>query len=522
MLQPVVLVFLDGWGLSPTKVGNAIGMAATPFMQYAETHFPSFPLDASGMSVGLLWGEKGNSEVGHMTVGAGRMVKQPFTRITNALEDGSFFTNVPLRAACLHTQQYNSRLHIIGVYSPGGVHGHMEHIDAMLRMAKAEGVREVYVHLILDGRDVDPRDAQRSLASLEAFLTTQGVGTIATLMGRFYAMDRNQNLERTQSAYTALREGTEIRFPSWKKALEDAYRKGISDEFMEPVALTDAKGALTPRINDNDAVIMTNFRADRIHQLAESLVADPFTGFARSRLNNCFVVTFTRYAKHLPVAGIAFPAQELASTVGQLVEAAGMHQVRIAESEKAAHVTYFFNGEREEPYPHEDRVIVPSPITERFERVPEMSGASVTEEVLKALKSNQYQFMVVNYANPDMLAHTGNLPATIGAVEFVDRQLAELWDAVRRKNGTLLITGDHGNAEEMVNPLNGEVNKDHSINPVPFVIMHNAFLTEKSPAEVISLKARYEPVGILPDVSATVLKMLKIPKPSNFIGQALI
>ncbi len=521
-MEPVVLVVLDGWGLSPLRQGNAIAMATTPFMQYAETHFPSFPLDAAGMSVGLLWGEKGNSEVGHMTVGAGRIVKQPFTRITSALEDSTFFANVPLRAACLHARQYSSRLHIVGLYSPGGVHGHMEHMHALLRMAKAEGVSEIHLHLILDGRDVPPREAERSLATLEEVIKAQGVGCIATLMGRFYAMDRNHNWERTELSYKALREGTEITYKSWRDALNNAYRQGVSDEFVVPVALSTPHGAITARISDNDAVIFTNFRADRIVQLTESFVADPFTAFSRSRLNNCFVVSFTRYAKHLPVAGIAFPPQELTVTLGSLVAAAGMHQIRIAESEKEAHVTYFFNGEREEPYAHEDRVMVPSPTVEHFERTPELSGARVTEEVLKALKSKQYQFIVVNYANPDMLAHTGNIPATIHAIEFVDRELAKVWDAVKKKNGTLLITGDHGNAEEMVYPLHGEVNKDHSVNPVPFVVMHNALLTEKSHEAVTALQQRYDPVGILPDVSATVLKFLNIAKPQGFVGQSLV
>ncbi len=521
-MRPVVLIVLDGWGLSPQKQGNAIAAAETPTMDYFMEHFPYFVLDASSESVGLTFGKLGNSEVGHMTLGTGQIVYQYLARITAAVRDGSFFSSPALLEACLHAKKHKSRLHLIGLYSPGGIHSYLEHCHALLKLARDKGVQDVFLHLFTDGRDSPPYSAIDFLPLLEKTMEKCGVGRIASLMGRFYAMDRNKNWERTQRAYNALTRGSEIHGLSPKEALDNYYHQGVSDEFLEPVTLVDEQGAPLALIKDNDAVICFNFREDRMRQLASAFVSEPFEGFARSRLQNVFFVSFTNYGNNIPVSAVAFPPKLIKETLGCLIASAGMKQMRLAESEKAAHVTYFFNGGSDVVYPGETRNIVPSPIMKDFENIPEMSAAQVAEETVKAIRSRKYDFILVNFANPDMVGHTGNFLATVRAVSCVDKQLKIIWDTARRVDAAILVVGDHGNAEEKISPITGVISKEHTINPVPFLIAHSSLLKEKNPAEVLALKAQFQPSGVLPDVTATILKLLQLKKPASFIGQSLI
>ncbi|MBE3581838.1 MAG: 2,3-bisphosphoglycerate-independent phosphoglycerate mutase [Thermoanaerobacteraceae bacterium] len=506
MNKPLMLIILDGWGVSEEQEGNAVALARLPNFRRLWHEFPHTFLAASGEAVGLPKGQMGNSEVGHLNIGAGRIVYQELTRISRAIRDGSFFRNSVLLEALEQVKKRRGALHLLGLLSDGGVHSHLEHLYALLEFAARKGVDRVYIHAFLDGRDVPPACAGQYIEAVEEECRRHGRGAIATIMGRYYAMDRDRRWERTEKAYRALVAGEGHGFASAGEALEASYRRNITDEFVEPsVIMRDGRPLAT--VNDGDAVIFYNFRADRARQLTRAFVDDDFPYFERpgGKLDISFVC-FTQYDATIP-APIAFPPQDLKDTLGEVVSRAGLKQLRIAETEKYAHVTFFFNGGVEEPFPNEDRVLVPSPKVATYDQKPEMSAYEVTVEVLKRLDT--YDFIVLNFANPDMVGHTGDLQAAIRALEAVDECLGRLAEAMTSRRAPLIITADHGNAEAMVEP-NGEPHTAHTSNPVPFILVDERYR-----------QARLGE-GSLQDVAPTVLALLGLDQPEAMTGRNLI
>lgn len=512
--KPVVLVILDGWGLGKTETGNAIAHATLPTIQKLNSYYPLLALQASGISVGLPWGEEGNSEVGHMTLGAGKIIYQSMPKITMAIQTGTFMLNPAFLKAAEHVKGNNSSLHLMGLVGKGGVHSYIDHLYALLDLMKAQEVKNVFIHVFTDGRDCAPDSGAEVIQELQKKLKEIGVGKIATLCGRNFAMDRNNNWDRTAKTYNMLTQGEGEKITDPIQFLQESYKKKVFDEYIEPTVITEDGAPLTT-IKDNDAVIFFNFREDRARQISESFVMPEFNNFKRTNFKNLVFVAMTQYEKGLP-ADIAFPPDQVGSSLGGVLSANNLAQYRIAETEKFAHVTYFFNGGAEEAFPLEDREIVPSKVVDTFDKVPEMSAEEITQKTLEALSKDKYSFILMNYANPDMVGHTGNEPATIKAVEKVDECLSRLIPAVLSKNGCLLITADHGNAEELTDVATGERNTQHSINPVPlwFITPDNHRLRQTDKELSAS--------GLLSDIAPTVLELFNIPKPAEMTGESLI
>lgn len=506
MNKPLMLMILDGWGFSEHREGNAVALARLPHFSRLWQEFPHTLLQASGEAVGLPPGQMGNSEVGHLNIGAGRIVYQELTRIGRAIRDGSFFKNPVLLEALRWAKERGGALHLLGLLSDGGVHSHLEHLYALLELAGREGMDQVYIHAFLDGRDVPPASAGQYIEAVEEECRRQGRGAIATIMGRYYAMDRDRRWERTARAYRALVAGEGYKSPSAIEALEASYERDITDEFVEPSVIV-RDGRPLAAIKDGDAVIFFNFRADRARQLTRAFVDRDFEYFERpgGRLNISFVC-FTQYDITIP-APVAFPPQDLRDTLGEIISRAGLKQLRIAETEKYAHVTFFFNGGVEEPFPNEDRLLIPSPKVATYDQKPEMSAYEVTSEVLKRL--DQYDFIVLNFANPDMVGHTGDLQATIRALEAVDECIGRIAETMLDRRAPLIITADHGNAEEMIEP-NGEPHTAHTSHLVPFLLVDKGYR---------QVKLRE---GSLEDVAPTVLSLLGLEQPEAMTGKNLI
>ncbi len=506
---PVVLVILDGWGYGEVAPGNAIAAASTPVLDSLWLTYPHTLLQASGKSVGLPEGQMGNSEVGHLNLGAGRVVPQELVRISDAVEDGSLLHNQALVQVCEKVRLGDGKLHLVGLCSEGGVHSHISHLYGLLDLAAAQGCQDVCIHAITDGRDTAPTAGKATLESLQAHLERTGLGQIVTVSGRYYAMDRDHRWPRVEQAYRVM---TEPGTPTWQGAaqvLQTAYDQGITDEFIPPVRL--APGVIAP----GDGVICFNFRPDRSRQLAQAFVDPLFTGFSRELIAPLAFATFTQYDSSLPVS-VAFEAQNLSHILGEVIAHRGLRQLRIAETEKYAHVTYFFNGGLEDPLPGEDRQLIPSPLVATYDQAPAMAAGEVTKGVTAALNQRVYSLVVVNYANPDMVGHTGNLAATIEAVETVDRCLGELLQSALRVGGTVLITADHGNAEYM-----GEFDQPwtaHTTNPVPFILVEGEKL--KVPGHGGQVNLRQD--GRLCDVAPTILEVLGLPIPPAMTGRSLI
>ncbi len=533
--RPVVLAILDGWGLIGPGPGNAVDLAQTPNVDHWIANYPCTTLAASGFDVGLPDGQMGNSEVGHLNIGAGFVVYQELTRISKAIIDGDFFTNPTLLGALTHARASGGAVHIMGLFGPGGVHAHETHLHALLDMAKRQGFARVYLHLFLDGRDVLPRSALGFLDTLEASLAQLGVGQIATVIGRYYAMDRDKRWERTGRAYAAIVDGVGATAPDARTAIEQAYAKNTNDEFVLPTVITH-DGAPVATIKDGDAVIYTNFRPDRGRQLTRALVIPdlntqieqhyarqqaegqklPETIWQRShQLQNLHVVTMTQYESGLPVH-VAFPPRPVREPIAAVVSAAGKRQFHIAETEKYPHVTFFLNGGREDPFPGEDRILVPSPKVATYDLQPEMSAAGVTEELVKAIRSEQYDFIVVNYANPDMVGHTGFIPAVITACETVDAGMGQVVPEVLARGGALIFIADHGNAEVMIDPETGGPHTAHTTNPVPCVLVAADGLGLGKGQ--VTLRAG----GRLADLAPTLLELIGIAPAEDMTGQSLI
>jgi len=492
----ILLAILDGWGYSNNRIGNAIYYAHTPNFDEFWRSYPHTILAASGEAVGLPAGQMGNSEVGHLNIGAGRIVYQEATKILMAIEDGSFFENVTLKKAMEKARK--KRLHLMGLIGDGGVHAMMEHLYALLEMAKMNGVKEVYIHCFLDGRDTPPKSALEYVKQLEEKLNEIGVGKIASLIGRYYAMDRDRRWERTKKAYDMLVRGEGRKVRDAIEGIKIAYAKGETDEFIQPTIIEGMRC-----VEDGDTVIFFNFRPDRGRQITKAFIDKNFEAFSTLPLKLHFV-TLTKYDKNFDNPA-AFETEDITNTFGEIISKHGLKQLRIAETEKYAHVTYFFNGGREEPFEGEDRCLIPSPKVATYDLKPEMSAYEVTAEVIRRIESGKYDVIVLNYANPDMVGHTGVWKATLKALEAVDRCIGKVVKKVLQYNGIAIITADHGNAEEMFE--NSKPKTAHTNNPVPFIL--------------IGMEAKLRK-GVLGDIAPTMLELLDIEKPKEMSGRSLI
>jgi len=501
----VGLVILDGWGLNPRTEGNAVRMARTPVMNRLLSTLPSATLTTCGEAVGLPAGQMGNSEVGHLNLGAGRIVYQDLTKIGKAIADGELAGNAILRDAFARARA-GGTLHFLGLVSPGGVHSHELHLHALLRLAAESGVGRVRVHAILDGRDTAPRSARASIAGLESLLRSVASDwAIATVSGRYYAMDRDRRWDRTEASYRAMVVGEGPNAAAAEEALEAAYARGEGDEFVAPTVIG---GGGDGRIRRGDTVIAFNFRPDRMRQISRALGDPTFEAFPRPEWPlDLHVACMTQYDESLPFP-VLFTDTPLRSTIGEVVSGAAIRQLRIAETEKYAHVTYFFNGSEETPFAGEDRVLIPSPQVRTYDLKPEMSAFEVTEEVVRRLRNDAYGFFVLNFANADMVGHTGVIEAAVRAVETVDTCLGRVVDAVARRGGLALITADHGNAEQMIDDETGGPHTAHTLNPVPVLL---------AGGEPFPIRS-----GLLADVSPTLLQLLGLSAPSEMTGKSLV
>lgn len=507
MKKPVMLMILDGYGLSEHTEGNAVKAARKPNLDRIFREYPSAVLDASGMSVGLPEGQMGNSEVGHLNIGAGRVVYQSLTRITKSIKDGDFFDNKALNDAVSNALKSNSSLHLMGLLSPGGVHSHTEHIKGLLELCKTRGLSRVYLHAFLDGRDVPPSSAKEYIEEIEEYMKRIGVGTVASISGRYYAMDRDNRWERVQLAYDALVLGKGEKAESAIEALEDSYSKGVTDEFVLPTVIAK-EGVPAATVKSGDSVIFFNFRPDRARELTRALNDKMFTGFERERLDLTFV-TMTEYDSTLENVEIAFGPDNYSNTLGEYLSRMGKTQLRIAETEKYAHVTFFFNGGVEAPNKDEDRVLIPSPKVATYDMKPEMSAYEVCDELLRRIDSDRYDFIVVNFANPDMVGHTGVFEAAMKAVEVVDECVGKIVDKMLEKDGTVCITADHGNAEMMTDIETGKTMTAHTTDPVPFIYVSR---------NLKPLRGK----GILADIAPTLLQAMGVAAPEEMTGKSLI
>lgn len=506
---PVVLVILDGWGLAPDAPGNAIASASTPNMDAYLAGYPNSQLLCWGEDVGLPEGQMGNSEVGHMNIGAGFVVYQSITRIDRSIREGSFGNGEALKSALNHVQNNGSRLHLIGLIGDGGVHAHQRHWRGLLELCAQSELPDVVIHAIMDGRDTEPTSGVDFMRTLLEDMTQTGVGRVGTISGRYYAMDRDKRWDRTERSWNAIVHGRGSSGSDPIQAIQNSYDAGVTDEFIEPVVLDD-EGA---SVGDGDAVIFVNFRADRMRQLAGAFALDDFDGFDRGNTSqNLFIATMTQYEEGLPVH-VVFPPEDVKNPLARVISDAGASQFHIAETEKYAHVTYFINGGREEPFPGEEREMVQSPDVPTYDYQPEMSAPEVTARAVKAITSETYRFVVINYANGDMVGHTGDFDAAVKAIETVDHELGKIVDATLSAGGAVIATADHGNAEEMLIPGTDDVWTAHTMNPVPLVLI----AADESPVR----NAETIDEGRLADIAPTVLKILNIDPAPEMTGQVL-
>lgn len=532
----VVLIILDGWGIGPDYPGNALKLAHTPTIDMISTTFPHTQLAAAGEAVGLPHGEDGNTETGHLNLGAGRVVYQDLPRINMSIASGGFLQNKAFQKAVAHVRKHNSSMHLLGLIGQGGVHSSNEHLYALMRLCKEQKITSVYLHLITDGRDSGPTSSPMYLEQVQNEIKEIGVGKIATLVGRYYAMDRDHRWERVKVAYDSLIDGVGEKASDPLVAIASRHLKNENDEFIKPIIIEDTK-----RISSNDAVIFFNYRIDRPRELTRAITMsdqdfvhhtesfDPYgvkynkTHITEKTLpvgifprptrpsNLCFV-SMTEYEKNLPV-DVAFPPEFVEMPLSRVIALAGLRQLKLAESEKERFITYYFNGQRELPFPGEDVNITPSPKVATYDLMPEMSGVEQTTKLLSAISGDLYDLIVINFPNPDMVAHTGNLEASIKACSFVDTCIAKVYERVMQKEGlTMLITADHGNVEELISLENGGVDTEHSAFPVPLLVVGRQFLN----------MGKSLPRGILADVAPTILKILGLSKPSSMSGRSLL
>ncbi len=521
--RPAILLVLDGFGIAPDADGNAISRANTPTFKMLTARYPAMTLRASGSEVGLNWGEMGNSEVGHLAIGAGRVYYQTLARVNQAIASGEYASNQAFAKAITAVKASGGTLHLLGLMSSGKVHSFDDHCFQLLKLLRSAKVKDVAVHAILDGRDTLYNSGIDFIRTLQEQMTTAGVGYLASLSGRYYAMDRDNRWERIEAAYRAMALGeSEYTASNPITALEESYAREIFDEEFVPTVITK-RGQPLAKVKPGDAVISFNFRPDRVRELTKAFVLPAFDKFAREFISELTFVTMTEYEAGLPVE-IAFAPELINQCLAQVLSEAGLVQLHLAETEKYAHVTFFLNGRHEKPFANEDRIIIPSPQVANYATVPDMSTKEITDRLLKEMKTNNYDVMMVNFASPDMLAHTGDLAATIKSIETVDTCVGRLVEAVLEADGVLCITADHGNAEEVQNLQTQAIDKEHSTNPVPFWIVGKQFEGRASiagdvPNGDLSLMP---PVGMLADVAPTFLAILGIPKPDEMTGTSLL
>ena len=509
--KPVVLMVLDGYGLNDKVEGNAIAQAKTPVMDKLMAECPFVKGDASGLSVGLPDGQMGNSEVGHMNIGAGRIIYQDLTRITKSIEDGDFFENPELLRAIENVKKNNSDLHMWGLLSDGGVHSHNTHLYGLLELCKKRGIQNVYVHPFLDGRDTPPASGKDFVAELVAEMDEIGVGKVASLSGRYYAMDRDNRWDRVEKAYASLVYGEGEKATDPVQAMADSYAKDVTDEFVLPTVIVDEAGEPLSLVKPNDSIIFFNFRPDRAREITRAFCDPEFTGFERKGgMLPVTYVCFKDYDETIPNKYIAFKKESITNTFGEYLAANNMKQVRIAETEKYAHVTFFFNGGVEEPNKDEDRILVKSPAVATYDLQPEMSAPEVSEKLNTAIESGKYDVIIINFANPDMVGHTGVIPAAISAVEAVDACVGSAVEAVKKVDGALFICADHGNAEKMIDYETGNPHTAHTTNPVPFILVNydDSYTLREG--------------GCLADIAPTLLQILELPQPEEMTGKSLL
>ncbi len=507
----VFLLIMDGWGINPRSEGNAIKTARTPNLDRLTKEYLHTQIAASGLSVGLPKDVMGNSEVGHLNLGAGRVVWQEITRIDRAIEDGSFFKNPTLLQAMQHARQNNSALHLLGLVSDGKVHSSDTHYFTLLEMAKQQGLKpdQVFFHAALDGRDTPPKSGIGYVEQLINKTKEIGIGQVVTISGRYYLMDRDKRWDRLQKAYDALTIGEGFKSPDAVSAVKEAYARGETDEFVKPTVIVDQKNQPMGRIKDNDSIIFFNFRADRAREMTSAFVEKDFKGFSRRIHPKVAYTGMTLYDETIDIP-TAFKPVHLVNILGEVLAQHKIPQLRIAETEKYAHVTYFFNGGQEKPFPNEDRIMVPSPKVATYDLQPEMSAPEITPRVLEAISSNKYRVIILNYANGDMVGHTGVFKAAVKAIETVDKYVGRVVDAVLDKNGTILITADHGNAEEMIDIKTGQPHTYHTTNPVPLLLVDKQHKGQ-------ALRGG----GKLCDMAPTMLNLLDLAKPAEMEGTSL-
>ena len=507
--KPVVLMILDGYGLNERHDGNAVYEAKTPVMDRLMKEYPFVKGNASGLSVGLPDGQMGNSEVGHLNMGAGRIVYQELTRITKSIEDGDFFENPEFLAAVENCKNHDSALHLYGLVSDGGVHSHITHIYGLLELAKRNGLTKVFVHCFLDGRDTPPSSGKEFVAELEEKMKELGVGRVASVMGRYYAMDRDNRWDRVKLAYDALTKGEGNRGESPTDLIQESYDNGKTDEFVLPAVVTE-NGAPVGLIREHDSVIFFNFRPDRAREITRAFCDDSFSGFEREKRMELTYVCFTDYDETIPNKLVAFKKETISNTFGEFLAAHGKKQARIAETEKYAHVTFFFNGGVEEPNPGEDRILVKSPKVPTYDMQPEMSAPQVCEKLVEAIHSGKYDVIIVNFANPDMVGHTGVEAAAVKAIEAVDACVGKTVEAILEENGVLFICADHGNAEQLIDYATGEPFTAHTTNPVPFILVNAG--------EGYGLREG----GCLADIAPTLIELMGMEQPKEMTGRSLL
>lgn len=503
--KPVMLMILDGWGIAPPSSTNAVTRARTPHLDYYFNRYPHSQLRCSGEAVGLPEGQMGNSEVGHLSIGSGRIIYQSLTRISRAVKDGSLEKNPVLVKAMEEARDGGKKLHLLGLLSDGGVHSHIDHLLGLLAMAQKMGVEKVCVHAFLDGRDTPPQSAAPFLEQVEKACKELGVGQIATVSGRYYAMDRDKRWERIRKVYDCMTGGEALEAPSAAEGLAAAYGAGQTDEFVVPFRVAGVDG----KVEKGDSLIFFNFRPDRARELTHVFTDPEFAGFPRKETAlPVHFVSMTEYEKGLQAA-VAFSPEAIKDTLAEVVSRAGLHQIHIAETEKYAHVTFFFNGGREQPFPNEDRILVPSPKVATYDLQPEMSAYLVTEKLQEALAKDLYDLVILNFANPDMVGHTGSLEAAVKALEAVDECVGSLAETVLQKGGALCITADHGNLEEMEDPVTHAPMTAHTTNPVPFLVVGAETGTQVED-------------GGLSDIAPTLLDLLDLPEPEAMTGHSLL
>lgn len=507
--KPTALIILDGWGYNESKQDNAIAAGNTPVWDRLWAEAPRSMVETSGLAVGLPDGQMGNSEVGHMSMGAGRIIYQNLTKITKSIEDGSFFENPRFVDGMDAAINSNKSIHIMGLLSPGGVHGHEDHMQALCEMAAKRGAERIYVHAIVDGRDTPPRSAKPSLEAMEAKLAELGKGEIATVIGRYYSMDRDNRWDRIQCAYDAMVLGKGQEYASSSlDALAEAYNRGEDDEFVQATVITQADGSPVAEIVDGDTVILANFRPDRAREMTHAFVDEEFEYFQRQRFPKLSSYTcMTEYAANIP-APVAFPPEVIEQSLGEVMSERGQKQLRIAETEKYAHVTFFFNGGREEPYAGEKRILVPSPDVATYDLMPEMSAYEVTYELVESIKQADYDLIVCNYANSDMVGHTGNFDAAVKAVEVLDECLGRVIEVIEECGGQALITADHGNVEVMKDPVTGVPYTSHTPGPVGLIYFGDRDVALKD--------------GCLADLAPTLLELMEQDVPEKMTGTSLL